>query len=129
MTAAREEAVGLGHNYLGTEHLLLGVLHTDVGSEVLARLGLTLDDARERVVGLLGPPARQDEEKAMAETPSTPRTMDILVLAWTVSREENHIGPEHILVALLREGEGVGVRVLSDVGISEEHVRNALRTR
>ena len=82
MTLAREEARALGHNYLGTEHLLLGVLGTAPGSEVLGRLGLSIDGARSRVAELLGSsPAPDGDQK-----PSTPRAMDVLVLAWQEAR-------------------------------------------
>lgn len=120
------EAKGLGHNYLGTEHLLLGVLNTELGTHVLGRLGLTLEVARSDVVERVGSVPESDRE-ATAALPSTPRTMDVLVVAWQEARFENDIGSEHILLALLREGQGVAAYVLSDRGISEEQVRSELR--
>jgi len=93
---AGSEAKGLGHNYLGTEHLLLGVLNTELGTHVLGRLGLTLEVARSDVVGRIGSVPESDRE-ATAALPSTPRTMDVLVVAWQEARSENYIGSEHIL--------------------------------
>ncbi len=122
---AGSEAKGLGHNYLGTEHLLLGVLNTELGTHVLGRLGLTLEVARSDVVGRIGSVPESDRE-ATAALPSTPRTMDVLVVAWQEARSENYIGSEHILLALLREGQGVAAAVLSDRGIGEEQVRSEL---
>ncbi len=90
MDAAREEAITFGHNYLGTEHLLLGVLNTEPGGELLERLGLTLEDARVRVVEIVG--RAEGPEQVTTARPSTPRTMDVLVLAWQEARQENDIG-------------------------------------
>jgi ATP-dependent Clp protease ATP-binding subunit ClpC len=126
MSAAREEAISLGHNYLGTEHLLLGALHTEPVRSVLDGFGFGRDDARTRVVDVVGR-VTKDEEELPGELASTPRTMDVLVLAWNEARRENDIGPEHILLALVREGQGVAAHVLRDAGISEERVRRELR--
>jgi ATP-dependent Clp protease ATP-binding subunit ClpC len=93
---------------------------------VLGRLGLTLEVARSDVVERVGSVPESDRE-ATAALPSTPRTMDVLVVAWQEARSENDIGSEHILLALLREGQGVAAQVLSDRGISEEQVRSELR--
>lgn len=127
--AAREEAISLGHNYLGTEHLLLGALHTEPVQSLLDRFGFELDDARTRVVDLVGRVTTTEGEELTAELPSTPRTMDVLVLAWEEARRENDIGSEHILLALMREGKGVAAHVLRDAGISEEEVRGELGSK
>ena len=125
MTLAHEEARELGHDYLGTEHLLLGALSTATGSEVLGRLGLSIDGARSRVADLVGStPAVDGDQK-----PSTPRAMDVLVLAWQEARSQNEIGPQHILLALLREGQGVAAHVMTEAGITEERVRAELGGR
>ncbi len=117
---AREEARRLGHDYLGTEHLLLGVLGASDGlaAEILARAGVTLDDARAQIAGKVG-----SGEVDGRGAPSTPRTVDVLVLAWQEARSQNEVGSEHILLALLREGQGVAAGVLSNAGITENDVR------
>lgn len=105
MKLAHDEAATLGHDYLGTEHLLLGVLRTRRGGGLLGRSGLSLDGARERVVAIVGAGATPADADGTG-APSTSRTMDVLVLAWQEARTEDEIGPEHILLALLREGQG-----------------------
>ena len=122
MALAREEAEALGHHYLGTEHLLLGVLRAEqgVGAAVLTGLGVGLDGARAQVTEMVGSP-----DTGTDPLPSTPRTMDVLVLAWQEARRgyENAIGSEHILLALLREGQGIAARVLENASVSESQVR------
>ena len=120
MACAREEARRLGHDYLGTEHLLLGVLGAKEGrgAEILTAAGLTFDEARARVLGIVG----SEDDKEGRAAPSTPRTMDVLTLAWQEARQHNEVGSEHILLALLRE-EGVAGHVLSQANVTEAGVR------
>ena len=110
----------LGHDYLGTEHLLLGLLAAKEGeaAQVLTALGLRLGDAREQVVARVG----SEENDAASGAPSTARTMDVLALAWRLARRENWISSEHVLLALLREGQGVAAHLLSDAGVDEATV-------
>src|SRR4051794_40943490 len=120
---AQEEARLLGHEYIGTEHLLLGLLRVEEGlaARVLNDLGVTLDDARadvERVV------ARGSVE-VDGQLPFTPRSRKVLDLALreALSLGHRYIGTEHILLALVREGEGVAPQVLARRGASAERVR------
>lgn len=124
MACAREEARRLGQDYLGTEHLLLGVLGAKEGrgAEILTAAGLTIDEARAQVVGIVG----SEDDKEGRGAPSTARTMDVLMLAWEEARQHNEVGSEHILLALLREGEGVAARVLSQANVTEADVRAGL---
>jgi hypothetical protein len=125
---AREEARAMGHNYVGTEHLLLGVL-VDPGAlsvRVLDELGLPVDDLREAVVAAAGPPS--PHATPAAEAPFTPRARRVLDLTRGESRRlgHNYIGTEHLLLALVVEGEGIGGRVLRERGVDMEQLRPAV---
>ena len=85
-------------------------------------MGLSIDDARARVADLVGTAPTPDGD----QKPSTARTMGVLVLAWKEARSENEIGPEHILLALLREGRKVAAHVMTRAGITDERVRGEL---
>ena len=128
MALAREEAGTVGHRYRGTEDLLLGVLRAEEGqgADVLSGLDLTLADARAQVSKMVG-----SADTGRDRLPSTPRTMDVLVLAWREARHshENEIGSEHLLLALLREGHGVAARVLEGASVTEAKVRAELDRR
>lgn len=128
VTLARAEATRLGHNYLGTEHLLLGVLRAEEGrgARVLTKRGFTLDQMRAQVVEIVGPRAKPDDNEQPAEMPSTPRVMDVLVLAWQEARSENNIASEHILLALVREGKGAAAHILSNAGVTAGQLRSEL---
>ncbi len=129
---AHEEARSLGHNHLGTEHLLLGLLRADggVASKALSELGITLSGARAEVQEILGPTKAEvvgsEEDPSARPRPSTPRVMDVLVHAWREARLENVIGDEHILLALLTERQGVAAHVLVGSGITEARAREEL---
>jgi len=120
---AQEEARALGHNYIGTEHVLLGLLREEEGvaARALDSLGITFERARERVVEVIG----LGEEIAEHEIPFTPRVKKVLELARSEARALGHeyIGTEHILLGLLREGEGVAARVLTDLVADPERAR------
>ena len=120
---AQEEAVGLRHNYIGTEHLLLGLLRIGDGpaARVLAGFGVTIDEARRMVARVVGP---GDEEPA-GQIPFTPRSKNVLELAFreALRLQSGDVGPEHILLGLAREGEGVAARILLDLGADERAVR------
>jgi SAM-dependent methyltransferase len=120
---AQEEARLLGHNYVGTEHLLLGLLHAGEGvaAGALAAQGISLHDVRGQVEQFIGHGPRP----VTGAIPFTPRTKKVLELSL---REElapghHHIGTEHLLLALLREGQGVGARVLTRLGADHAQVR------
>jgi hypothetical protein len=123
---AQEEAGLLRHNYIGTEHLLLGLLREDEGvaARALTALGVTVEEARERVESIVGYGTKGPGPQA----PFTPRSKKVLELALreALHLEHNYIGTEHILLGLVRENEGVAVQVLSDLGVSSDDVRREL---
>src|ERR671932_104028 len=120
---AQEEARHFNHNYIGTEHLLLGLLREDEGvaARALASLNVTLDEVREQVESIVG----YGEEGTGAQAPFTPRSKKVLELALREALQlgHNYIGTEHILLGLVRESEGVAARVLSNLGVDPDKVR------
>ena len=121
---ARKEADRFNHGYVGTEHLLLGLiaLGQGVAVNVLQRMGVDLETVRievEKAVGV-GP-----ETKTVGNVPFTPRVKKVLALAGSEARALNHsyVGTEHILLGLLREGEGVAARVLKNLNVDLEKTR------
>jgi Clp amino terminal domain, pathogenicity island component/UvrB/uvrC motif len=121
---AQDEARALGHNYIGTEHLLLGLLREEEGlaARVLESLDVTLEEVRAQVERIIG----TGEELATGQIPFTPRGKKVLELALreALSIGHNYIGTEHILLGLVREGEGVGMRILLDFDLDEQRIRN-----
>jgi len=119
---AKEEAWLLRHNYVGTEHLLLGLLYegNGVAARALVSLGVSLDDARARVEEIIG----RGDIPPKADVPFTPRTRKVLELSLREAMRLGHhyIGTEHILLGLLREGAGVGAQVLTDLGADHASV-------
>jgi ATP-dependent Clp protease ATP-binding subunit ClpC len=120
---AQEEAQRLGNNYIGTEHLLLGIISEgeSVAAKVLENLGVSLQKVRsevEAIVGKGGPTAQQ-------EMVFTPRAKRVIELAFEEARAlaHNYIGTEHLLLGLVREGEGVAARVLSNLGVDPAKIR------
>jgi ATP-dependent Clp protease ATP-binding subunit ClpA len=120
---AQEEARLLGHNYIGTEHILLGLIHEaeGVAAKTLAQLGISAEAVRSRVEAIIG-------EGAGAPTghiPFTPRSKKVLELSLREALQlgHNYIGTEHILLGLIREGEGVGAQVLVVLGADLSRVR------
>lgn len=122
---AQEEARSLYHNYVGTEHILLGLIKEEDGiaSRVLKNLGVTYDDIRAKVETLIG----------MGNVPGdvvgyTPRAKRVLELSFAEARRfnTNYIGTEHILLGLIREGEGVAVRILMELGVDFNRVREEI---
>src|SRR5258708_6011641 len=111
---AQEEARGLQHNYIGTEHILLGLLGEPggVAAQALDRFGVTLGGAREEVKGIIG----IGKGGVSGHIPFTPRAKKTLELALREALQLNHnyIGTEHILLGVIREGEGVGAQVLKE---------------
>ena len=127
LALARKEADRFHHNYVGTEHILLGLINLGQGVavNVLQKMGLDLDTVRQAVdeqVGL-GP-----EAKPSGNVPYTPRVKKVLALAGKEAKSLNHsyVGTEHILLGLLREGEGVAARVLKSLDIDVERCRNEI---
>src|SRR5215217_84652 len=120
----QEEARVLKHDYLGTEHLLLGLLRVEEGlaSRVLGALGVASDDVRAQVARIVG----VGDEAKSGEMPFTPRAKKVLDLSLreALSLGHNYIGTEHLLLGLARENEGVAARILLDFGVDAETVRN-----
>jgi ATP-dependent Clp protease ATP-binding subunit ClpC len=120
---AQEEARHFNHNYIGTEHLLLGLLREDEGvaARALSSLNVTLDEVREQVESIVG----YGEEGTGGQAPFTPRSKKVLELALREALQlgHNYIGTEHILLGLVRESEGVAARVLSNLGVDPDKVR------
>ncbi|MDN5696987.1 MAG: NDP-hexose 4-ketoreductase, partial [Rubrobacter sp.] len=120
---AQEEARHFNHNYIGTEHLLLGLLREDEGvaARALTSLGVSLDEVREQVESIVG----YGEEGSGGQAPFTPRSKKVLELALREALQlgHNYIGTEHILLGLVRESEGVAARVLSNLDVDPDKVR------
>jgi ATP-dependent Clp protease ATP-binding subunit ClpC len=119
---AQDEAQLLGHGYIGTEHILLGLLAEGEGlaAQALASLEIGLDAARVLVAEIIGEGSGQPS----GHIPFTPRTKKVLELSLREAQRlgDNYIGTEHILLGLAREGEGVGVQVLDRLGASKDRV-------
>jgi ATP-dependent Clp protease ATP-binding subunit ClpC len=121
---AQEEARTLKHNYIGTEHILLGLLREEEGlaARVLESLEITVERVRAQVVRIVG----SGEEVTSGQIPFTPRAKKVLELALreALSLGHNYIGTEHILLGLVRENEGVAARILLDFDADSEKIRN-----
>lgn len=124
---AQEEARTLRHPFIGTEHLLLGLLRDEdgVAARALAGCGVTLIDARQRV-GEIVTPGAEVMHGQMPFTPRSKRTLE-LALREAHSLGNNHIGTEHLLLALARDTEGVATQVILDLGADFERVADAVR--
>ena len=124
---AQEEARTLRHNYIGSEHLLLGLVREEQGiaARVLESLGVSGEEALAGVVRIVG----QGEGISTGQIPFTPRAKKILELSnrEALSLGVNYIATEHVLLGLVRENEGVGSRVLLDLNVTSEQVRIAVK--
>ena len=127
LALARKEADRFNHNYVGTEHILLGLikLGQGVAVNVLQKMGLDLETVRMEVEKQVG---SGPETKMVGNIPYTPRVKKVLALAGKEAKALNHsyVGTEHILLGLLREGEGVAARVLKSLEIDIERTRNEI---
>jgi ATP-dependent Clp protease ATP-binding subunit ClpC len=123
---AQDEARALRHNYIGTEHLLLGLLREQEGmaARALDSLGITIDEVRLQVRRFIG----EGDEATAAQIPFTPRAKKVLELALREAQSLGHhyIGTEHLLLGLVRENEGVAVRILLELGADAEKVRGEI---
>src|ERR1700742_1589738 len=121
---AQDEARALKHNYIGTEHILLGLLREEEGlaARVLESLDITVEEVRAQVARIVG----QGDEVTSGQIPFTPRAKKVLELALreALSLGHNYIGTEHILLGLVRENEGVAARILLDFDADSEKIRN-----
>ena len=120
---AQEEARMLSHNYIGTEHILLGLIHEGEGvaAKALESLGISLEAVRAQVEEIIG----QGQQAPSGHIPFTPRAKKVLELSLREALQlgHNYIGTEHILLGLIREGEGVAAQVLVKLGADLNRVR------
>src|SRR6266516_755254 len=120
---AQEEARMLNHNYIGTEHILLGLIHEGEGvaAKALESLGISLEAVRQQVEEIIG----RGQHAASGHIPITPRAKKVLELSLREALQlgHNYIGTEHILLGLIREGEGVAAQVLVKLGADLNGVR------
>ena len=121
---AQEETRRLDHDHVGTEHLLLGVTHESIGglaAKVLESLGIGLETVRQQVEGVTG----RGKQAPSGHIPFTPQAKGVLRLALSESRAlgHNYIGTEHILLGLIREGDGVATQVLTGLGADLDGAR------
>jgi ATP-dependent Clp protease ATP-binding subunit ClpA len=127
MALARKEADRFNHNFLGTEHLLLGLikLGQGVAVNVLQKMGLDLETVRMEVEKQVG---TGPDQKMIGNIPYTPRVKKVLALATKEAKALNHtyVGTEHILLGLLREGDGVAAHVLKNLGVDIERTRQEI---
>ena len=121
---AQQEARMLSHNYIGTEHLLLGLLADGGGTaaSALESLGVTLDAAREQVREIIG----EGQQSQQGHIPFTPRAKRVLELSLreALNLGDDHIGTEHLLLGLLAEGDGVGAQIVARLGASRRAVHD-----
>ncbi len=126
LTLAQEEAQRFNHNYIGTEHLLLGLVREGdgVAAKVLANLGVELNKVRSAVEFIIG----RGDRTVTGDIGLTPRAKKVIELAVDEARRLNHhyIGTEHLLLGLVREGEGIAAGVLESLGVSLDKVRNQI---
>ncbi len=123
---AQEEARLLNHNYIGTEHILLGLIHEGEGvaAKALESLGINLENVRSQVIEIIG----QGQQAPSGHIPFTPRAKKVLELSLREALQlgHNYIGTEHILLGLIREGEGVAAQVLQKLGADLPKVRQTV---
>ena len=124
---ARDEAGRMQHDYIGTEHLLLGIIREGEGiaSRVLQRLGVDFTQIQQSIEEIV---STQSGTITIGEIPFTPRAKRVLEISIDEARVHNHnyVGTEHLLLALIKEGEGVAARVLNDLGAGHERVRREI---
>ena len=124
---AQEEARMLNHNYIGTEHILLGLIHEGEGvaAKALESLGISLEAVRQQVEKIIG----QGQQAPSGHIPFTPRAKKVLELSRreAASLGHDYIGTEHILLGLIREGRGVAAQILTGLGASHDLVREQVR--
>jgi hypothetical protein len=137
MVLAQDEAQRLNHNYLGTEHILLGVIRDEsgAGAKALRAAGISLETIRRKFEELIGKGVRRADGvgafSASAPIPFTPRAKKVLELSVREALQLGHgfVGSEHLLLGILREGEGVAAQVLLDFGVSRTLRAEILRMR
>jgi ATP-dependent Clp protease ATP-binding subunit ClpA len=124
---AQEEAIRLKHNYIGTEHLLLGLVREgeSVAAKVLNALGVELSKVRTAVEFIIGPGDAANMPSSPSEITISPRAKTVIEFAMDEARKLNHrhVGPEHLLLGLVREGQGIASGVIESLGVTLEKVR------
>lgn len=127
LTRAQEEAQRFNHNFIGTEHILLGLTrdNTSVAAHVLNDMGVELSKIRSAVEFIIG----RGDPARMGEIGLTPRARTVIELTFDEARLMNHdyIGPEHILLGLIKEGEGIAAGVLKSFGVDLEETRQRVK--
>src|SRR5712691_4969110 len=125
LALAQDEAIRFNHNYIGTEHLLLGLVREGEGvaARVLDSLGVELSKARTAVEFIVG---RGDSTTSPSEITLSPRTKTVIALGIDEARKlgHSHVGTEHLLLGLVREGQSVGAGVIESLGVSLEQIRH-----
>ena len=125
---AQEEARMLNHNYIGTEHILLGLIHEGEGvaAKALESLGISLEAVRAQVQEIIG----EGQQAPSGHIPFTPRAKKVLELSLreALRLRHRHIGTEHILLGLLREGDGLAAAVLTEAGVDIDDLRRRIDT-
>src|ERR687892_1639129 len=125
LALSQDEAIRFNHNYIGTEHLLLGLVREGEGvaARVLDSLGVELSKVRTAVEFIIG---RGDSTTSPSEITLSPRTKKVIELAIDEARKlgHSHVGTEHLLLGLVREGEGIASGVLESLGVSLDKVRS-----
>ena len=123
---AQEEARRLNHNYIGTEHILLGLIQEGEGhaAKAIEELNINIDSVRSEVVEIIG----EGQQSPSGHIPFTPRAKKVLELSLREALQlgHNYIGTEHILLGLIREGEGVAAQVLKKLGAELSQVRQTV---
>jgi ATP-dependent Clp protease ATP-binding subunit ClpC len=123
---AQEEARLLNHNYIGTEHILLGLIHEGEGvaAKALESLGISLEKVRQQVEEIIG----AGQSPPSGHIPFTPRAKKVLELSLkeALAMSHNYIGTEHILLGVVRENQGVAARILLELGADAHKIRNEL---
>ncbi len=123
---AQEEALRLDHHYVGTEHLLLGMIGEDKGiaARSLKEQGVTIKEARQQAEIITG----RGSGARSVQLPFTPKSKRVLEMAWDEARklDHNYVSTEHLLLALICEGQGVGERILYNLGVDQEALRDSV---
>lgn len=123
LSLAQEEAQNFNHNYIGTEHILLGLVREQdcVAAKVLVNLGVQLNKVRSAVEFIIG----HGEKSSIGEIALTPRSLKVIELAVDEAKklQRSYISTEHLLIGILREGDGVAAGVLESLGVSLDRAR------
>jgi hypothetical protein len=133
VTVAQREAKELGHTWIGTEHLLLGILATEdsVGARALADFKIGLEDTRKQVKSIVGEGDTSEPKRGRGpQMPFTPRAKKVLELSLRLARKrkDDHIGSEHVLLALFEEGEGLAAQIMRDRGVEQKALHRCIET-